>query len=259
MTAETWGLIPKSQEDNQTINEAINEAIAAHEADSDAHLGSGESLETHRSSEVIDHLADSVVNDKLPDNFFSQRVYFPNFQSLDVFDYTTGRVSMGFDCIRLTTNTTLNDRAYAYLKNSPYLSLDFSQDIVLIFSYDLRVFNTQEAYVGMGDWGEDFDEGFVGFKIVDGVLHGICAISSSGASTITEISGIDPTEKHDYRIEHYSGDHVDFYIDGVLVLTIDTNVPSSGELFNVFMSVKTTYATKVCYAFLLPFQIYVNE
>lgn len=60
-----WENIPKSQADDQTISEAVAAAIAVHEADSEAHLGALASLEQHRTNEILDALAGSVVNDKI--------------------------------------------------------------------------------------------------------------------------------------------------------------------------------------------------
>ena len=65
MSIPTWGMLEKSQEDNETIEEAIARLITAHLADSNAHLGAGESLTSHRASEIIDHLALSIVEDKI--------------------------------------------------------------------------------------------------------------------------------------------------------------------------------------------------
>lgn len=62
---QTWEMLPKSQDDNSLITDAIGDAIADHNADVDAHLGTNESLQSHRAAEIIDHLAESVVNDKL--------------------------------------------------------------------------------------------------------------------------------------------------------------------------------------------------
>lgn len=71
MSENTWGDLPKSQIDNQLITEAIDLAIANHEADPTAHLGDGESLEQHKSNEVIDHPAQSIV----PDKFSNDKVF----------------------------------------------------------------------------------------------------------------------------------------------------------------------------------------
>lgn len=72
MEIPTWGSSPKSQEDATTIDEAIAIAIAEHESDPIAHLGAGESLEQHKTNEVIDHPALSIVADKMSnaDNTF---------------------------------------------------------------------------------------------------------------------------------------------------------------------------------------------
>jgi len=72
MTVVNWYGLAKSATDPQTIGEFTEEQIAAHQDNPDAHLGVGESLTSHRASVIIDHLAESVVNDKL---FRSARRY----------------------------------------------------------------------------------------------------------------------------------------------------------------------------------------
>jgi len=62
---ETWGMLPKSQEDNSTIDEEIDSKIQDHLDDPDAHIEENQSLQSHKASEIIDHLAESIVNDKL--------------------------------------------------------------------------------------------------------------------------------------------------------------------------------------------------
>jgi len=65
MAQPTWGMLAKSQTDPKTIEERIAEMIAEHNNDEEAHLGPGQSLQSHKASEIIDHLASSIVNDKL--------------------------------------------------------------------------------------------------------------------------------------------------------------------------------------------------
>jgi hypothetical protein len=72
MVLPLWGQLEKAQDDDTTIMEAIAEAIAEHEADPTAHLGSGESLQAHKSDGVIDHPAQSVVLDKTPYQNYEQ-------------------------------------------------------------------------------------------------------------------------------------------------------------------------------------------
>lgn len=60
-----WGDMNRATNDPTGIDEAISTAITAHDDDPEAHLGADQSLQSHRASEIIDHLAESVVNDKL--------------------------------------------------------------------------------------------------------------------------------------------------------------------------------------------------
>lgn len=60
-----WGDLDRANNDNTKIDQAIDEAIIAHNDDPDAHLGPSQALESHRASEIIDHRAESVVNDKI--------------------------------------------------------------------------------------------------------------------------------------------------------------------------------------------------
>lgn len=60
-----WAGLQRANNDPTTIDEAIGEAITAHNDDPDAHLGADQALESHRASEIIDHRAESVVNDKI--------------------------------------------------------------------------------------------------------------------------------------------------------------------------------------------------
>lgn len=60
-----WENIPKSQSDPQTIGEAIAEGVNVHNEDIEAHMAELQSLEAHRTNNIVDHPAESVVNDKL--------------------------------------------------------------------------------------------------------------------------------------------------------------------------------------------------
>jgi len=44
MAEPVWGLLPKAQDDAETIEQAIARLIAEHETDSGAHTGIGESI-----------------------------------------------------------------------------------------------------------------------------------------------------------------------------------------------------------------------
>ena len=73
MAIDTWGDKPKSQIDASTVDEEIDAKIDDHLADPDAHLEVGQSLQSHKASEIIDHLAKSIVEDKIDDLAISSR------------------------------------------------------------------------------------------------------------------------------------------------------------------------------------------
>lgn len=60
-----WGNLTRTVNDPTVIDQAIAEAVDAHNDNPDAHLEAGQALESHRASEIMDHRAESVVNDKL--------------------------------------------------------------------------------------------------------------------------------------------------------------------------------------------------
>ncbi len=67
MATPVWGNLGKSQIDNETIEEAIARLIQAHEDDPDAHIETGESLQSHKAAAIIDHLAARIIADKIKD------------------------------------------------------------------------------------------------------------------------------------------------------------------------------------------------
>ena len=67
-TTVTWGTLLKSQISAEKIEEAINRMIQDHEDDPDSHLETGESLHSHKASEIIDHIVDSIIEDKIKDD-----------------------------------------------------------------------------------------------------------------------------------------------------------------------------------------------
>jgi hypothetical protein len=80
MALPLWDQLEKSQDDNETIEEAIDRIVAEHNSDTEAHLGDDESLESHKAEPVIDHPAGSVVADK---NTMTELYVSTIFESLD--------------------------------------------------------------------------------------------------------------------------------------------------------------------------------
>lgn len=84
---QNWGQMFKSLYDSKTIDQAISDAVAVHDDDPTAHLDEGQSLTSHRASEIMDHLARSVVNDKIIEvaRAYTAIVKIPTFVNQDIF------------------------------------------------------------------------------------------------------------------------------------------------------------------------------
>jgi len=227
---ETWGEMPKSQIDEQKIEERITEMIAEHEADADAHQGAGESLESHKAAEVIDHPEKSLVADKYddfsitPDKLAANKVYLEiDWQTLD---------TMGIDdCLGETFSNMLGQIAIelaASADNYANISLEFT-DINANFTDKNPVFETifraeqttsQEINFGIGIATNPT----ASFHIVNGNLY--ARTYAGGANHDTQIQGVDITAYHRYTIKHISGEKTLFLLDGQLAHEETTYFPT---------------------------------
>lgn len=235
MADPSWGMLAKALDDPQTINEAINEAIAAHEADSEAHLGAGESLETHRASEVIDHLEESIVNDKYLDGSVTPEKTLatkykiqPTFESLDGWaTYLSG--AGGSVTSKVGTAKVMVGNAVGNLSE---LFMDISWGGAIVGSTDkdfilqMSIVLNEKAYCDAGwGWGNNnmVDGGYrIGFRWSDSDSKLYAAIKEDGQAEIKEeITGINPDLFHYYRIEwNNTTKTATFYVDDVEVSTI---------------------------------------
>jgi hypothetical protein len=66
MAEPLWGELAKSLDSNETIEQAITRIVSEHNDDTEAHLGAGQSLNSHKTETIIDHPAHSIVMDKIP-------------------------------------------------------------------------------------------------------------------------------------------------------------------------------------------------
>ncbi|MEI7961345.1 MAG: right-handed parallel beta-helix repeat-containing protein [archaeon] len=167
MPIENWGLLPKSQVDSETIEEAIARLITAHNDDETAHLDVGQSLQSHASSEIIDHLADSVLNDKLQ---LQSRAYtaivsktgtdFSDIQeAIDyVFDQGGGNVLIAVGTYILSENLCLRTG----------VSLEgFADDLSIINCNGFQIITSAYDEEGNPYWDDDasnIDVRYIGIK-----------------------------------------------------------------------------------------------
>ncbi len=169
MALDIWGDKPKSQIDAITIDEEIAALIQAHEDDEDAHLEMGESLQSHKASEIIDHLAYSVLRDKLAfDRFTIDTV----FESIDAWS-TSGNVYIaGINALAVATAASLNAEAYAYIGVTDITDTQsyYSQSPEMQVRVRFGSVSNITAYIGILD--ESVPAGF-GFKLVNNTLYAI--------------------------------------------------------------------------------------
>lgn len=244
---ENWGALQKSATDDETIEQAIDRLIAVHEADAEAHQGAGESLQNHKSDTVIDHPAESVVNDKIPDRGVTpnQLIYTKdyidiNFETLDMWtEVGAGALYHNLGGIQLATTSSSNNVKELYAPGDPF-GLNFALknpvfEAVAIFYDSVNA----TYYTGIGDSVSSPSQ-FVGFKVVNGAVKG-CVIYN-GSETLTSDLSITPLNRYrNYRAEVISGESVNFYVDNVLVGTISIDMADAEEVLALFdFYVKTT-------------------
>jgi len=245
MADPTWGSLAKAQDDPETIEEAIQRFIDNHEADSEAHLGAGEALETHRAQETIDHPAGSVVGDKVVDNIFVDKTMVNMYQSLDSFWGSGYIFTNTLKYIRLITSNVLANEAAMYLIASYDTEVAFADSPVLEVSVRFS-FGTgnNAAYIGMGDMGYDFGNAFVGFQLFNGHLYAYSWDGFTDDPITVDLGAITSATKYLLRIEYYAGDRVDFYINGEFQTTITTALPDAEAGFWLFARAVCTQVNK---------------
>lgn len=214
--SENWGDLAKSQVDAETIEEAINRLIQAHKDDPDAHLEVGQSLQSHKASEIIDHLANSIVRDKLE---FDRYTIDCDFQSIDYWDG--------------------NGRFFAETVNEMYLL-----PVAGIGNYSFTYLSPGDAFQTQANWNKSpncqlrmyfedvskvdsrfffFDEDItsgIGFKVVNSVLFA-CWFDEDEVEQSEEILTITDFTAYIFRVYYdFPTSTAYFYVNGALVHSV---------------------------------------
>lgn len=217
MSIETWGMMPKSQEDAETIEEAIDRIVAVHEAAPTAHTGENESLAAHRENEVLDHVEGSVVSDKMTatemmwESNFSDHALWTKY---NVNDYNYPGIFLPEDGEAETSSRiTLN------IQNIIGSTLPTSVDYYWqAFANVDPLDGTGVIEIGLGITGTSNYDGF-GFKAVDGQCSVYFKIGATNSTA--NISSFADGKKHVFRAFFVAADQkVYFYVDGELMGSI---------------------------------------
>lgn len=210
-----WGLLEKSQSDNQKIEEAIDAAIEAHEADENAHLGVGESLQSHKASEIIDHVQGSIVGDKFS---ASERTMITNFENLAMFSLTGDVTSGGWGYTGIYVNKGETDLSKIMPLSTPIPGYFDCGDSWL--------FDVKGYYDGNDDVDWDilfspYEALKAGFRWRSGVLKGFLYYDSAYHETAT--ISVSMTGILYFRVFHDATTNtLYFFINGTQVATMDT-------------------------------------
>lgn len=247
-----WGLLQKSAIDDETIEEAIARLIQAHDADETSHLETGEALQSHKASEIIDHLALSIIADKIGDFQITRfklslnSIYIrPNFESADKWTQLgTGDVFMTIGGCVLQTTAVANAKTI-FKADGEYVWMHWDdKNASAEFIVAPGVVTNFRCYVGIGDFEiDDEEEGgyFIGFKIEDSKLYSLYVVD--GVKYTHEIQSVSQDTFYRLRWVLTATTQIEFYVNEVLQYTADSNIPAPTEvlwLFNFYAQTKDT-------------------
>lgn len=245
--SEVWGLMPKSQDDSETIEEAITRIVTAHNDDNTAHAGTGQSLDVHRQSEVLDHLALSIVADKIKNGQLSidKMSYERFFTQLDLsFLNDTNYFSNSFGGPlygEISNNGTLNTWYGGYFGGDQQYNLlgDPTKNPTFRIRCVITDETHQEAYFGIGDF---LGDSALGFKLDNGVAKGVWWDNTATEHLIT-FSGVDVSVPHNYSVIVDNNVAVRWLVDGVVVETLSWPATISIAGGNVGVSAYTRHTS----------------
>lgn len=220
MAEFTWGDMPKSQIDDQLITEAISEAIASHNADPEAHMGEGQSIDIHRKNTIIDHPEQSIVPDKL---FGGDIVIRTQFESLDTWNVVGDSFTDGWNGLALPVE-------YGVTNTSKISGAIYSNGLLFNAISDIY-FETQGIWAG-SDTDVNAWFGFLssyttanngfGYQVRDGALYAQIHYNTTTDEEL--LSSIDIEVSHFYMAKYsFADEKVYFFIDSVLVATLDAD------------------------------------
>ena len=237
MSAITWGMLSKAQDDPETIEEAIVRLIAAHNDDNESHLAAGQSLQSHKAAEIIDHLAESIVHDKIERGAISYDKFDPaniggiiNYETADrwAFDGYSQSIYLGRLGINGLNSVGAVSRGYlSQVFKDGFIRNDRNWFVNFNFK---NISNTNgDTWFGAGHIYEPWDvleDTFFGFKWTGGTLYAYWVTYDSGLDEYTEythsLGALNPYTERNYEISFDLATQIlTFKIDTVAVHTED--------------------------------------
>jgi hypothetical protein len=241
MSLPFWAQLEKAQDDATTIEERVAEMIAEHEADPEAHLGEGESLESHKSEDVIDHPAFSVLDDK---RAYDRNSFSVPLSDVSIFDHGGAVEIQGIDTAYFASANSSSPQ-WLYGSLGDMIPADFFfYPVNPRFLIDVMLTQTtsQEGYLLAGY--RDESEGF-GFKILNDKIYGFYFDSGGSAQTL-ELLTITAGAVYKLEARVSGSNQIDFYVNNVLIDSFSSiSLPTTnGYIWNIpWIDFKSTTST----------------
>ena len=227
---DTWGTTPKSQVDDETINEAIDSAILAHESDPTAHLGEGEALQAHKTESIVDHPAGSILADKWT---MSQMDFTTQFENLTQFT-THGIVTNQFPGVQIKPSGVGDSnygRVYFTTEDAGGVFNPEKESLVQL-SLNADTYHTGLIIFQFGFAIGELQKRGMGFYIQSGVLKFFLAQSDGTGYQEMTITGWSDVSDRIIRIHNDPAiEKVRFYLDGELKGELWWNDPTDVTAF----------------------------
>lgn len=225
MTLSTWGLLPKSQVDAETIEQAIVRIVAQHNDDAEAHSGTGQAIALHRENDIVDHKAGSILADKLTMRELS---IMDDFRTLAHWQ-TTGEVSnTNWPALSLYIESGAVEKSEIFKQAGlPSQWVDFSKDMLfqVLARFDFSN-NNYTAWFGSGLNSATPTDG-LGFVVENGQLFAVLDLGTT--TTFEEIPSVSLGVDNIYRVQYTAGTlTAEYYVNNALVATIERPDTSGG-------------------------------
>jgi hypothetical protein len=235
MTAPfVWGGVPKAQDDSQTIDDAIAAAVSAHNDDPDAHMAAGQSIDVHRTNDILDHPQGSVLADK---GTQTEWVMTDSFATTDVWDGTNATKVAGTYGL-LYYPTSSSGTSAKLIAGIPFWDdLNFgTKEIVLQFGMYANVpSGNQFALFGAGTDLTYISSAGLGIKVTNTQIQ--LYQEAKGTRYSGTAQALDTSKYHIVRIHLSPADNaVYLYVDGVLVDTMAIHLGDDSNSSDVFES-----------------------
>lgn len=214
MSLDIWSSLPKTQDNPQTIDEAIAAAIATHEADPESHMGEGESIENHRVNDVIDHPQGSVVSDKTSIN---QLELLTNFESSTGWTLNGTTHFYGFSGFHMESVTNLGDPTSAWFEDGVPVTCDhFSKNLLFQAVFSLYGAGNGKIRLNFSLFGDINYLLGIGFEINGTTLTGLF----HNGTTLTTLNLLTLIKNVTYAVRAFANQatgNVEFWVNGNLI------------------------------------------